>query len=165
MKLRFARIEDVEHLVELGRQIHAESRFAQMPYAQEKLRGNLRGLLKLQDERQTHCFILAENSEGEVIGILIGALEEFFFSDAKSANSILLWVDPAYRGSPAALRLIGAFHDWARQRRAQEVCILVLSGVSIGKTDRFLRRLGFVQTGGNYRMPLLQDASTPDTSA
>ena len=162
MKLRFARIEDIDHLLELGRRIHAESRFAEMPYAREKLRGNLRGLLRLQAERQTHCFILAESLQGEVIGVLIGALEEFFFSDAKSANSILLWVDPAYRGSPVAVRLIGVFHDWARQRSAQEVCILVSSGVTIKRTDRFLRRLGFMQTGGNYRMPLLNDEPPPD---
>jgi hypothetical protein len=30
------------------------------------------------------------------------------------------------------------------------VCILVASGVAIKRTDRFLRRLGFHQTGGNY---------------
>jgi N-acetylglutamate synthase-like GNAT family acetyltransferase len=161
MKLRLAQMADVDHLLALGRQAHAESRFARMPFAQEKLRSNLQGLLTLQKERQTHCFFLMENSQGDVIGGLIGALEEFFFTDARSANSILLWVDPAWRGTPAAVRLIGAFHDWARQRQAQELCILVSSGITIKRTDRFLRRLGFEQTGGNYRLPLAQERSEP----
>lgn len=157
MKLRIARPEDVGQLVALGRLAHGESRFAQMPYAPEKLQRNLEGLITLQDQRQTHCFFLVENRDGAIIGGLIGALEEFFFTEAKSANSIFLWVNEDYRGSAAAVKLIGAFHAWAKRHGAHEVCIQVSTGVTIARTDRFLRRLGFSQTGGNYRLPIVAD--------
>jgi GNAT superfamily N-acetyltransferase len=154
VKLRFAIAEDVPRIVELGRMMREESRFVAMPYAEEKLSRNLYGLLGLQNNQQTHCCLVATNEANEIIGCLIGALEEFFFTNAKSANSILLWVTPRYRGSSAAVKLIGAFRDWANMRSADELCIAVASGVTIRRTDRFLRRLGFVQTGGNYMMPL-----------
>jgi len=154
VKLRFAIKDDVPRIVELGRMMREESRFIAMPYAEEKLSRNLYGLLSLQNNQQTHCCIVAVNEADGIIGCLIGALEEFFFTDAKSANSALLWVMPKYRGSSAAVRLIGAFKDWAKMRNADELSIVVASGVTIRRTDHFLRRLGFVQTGGNYMMPL-----------
>lgn len=151
MKLRFATQADVPRLVEVGRAAHAESRFASMPYDTEKLLASLGGLVDLQ-RHGNHFFLLAESRESHVIGMLIGSIEEYFFTHAKCANSILLWVSPKYRGSAAALRLIGAFRDWGLKQGALEVCINVASGVTIGRTDRFLRRLGFLQTGGNYAM-------------
>ena len=153
MKLRLATKDDIPTMVELGRGIHAESRFAALPYDAEKLSRALAGLLDRQI-RGSHCFLLAENSQARVIGGFIGGMESYFFTSAKSANSILIWVAPDYRGSAAALRLIGAFREWAKSNGATEVCMLVSSGVAIGRTDRFLKRLGFKQTGGNYSISL-----------
>jgi len=153
MKLRAATQDDVQAMVALGRSVHAESRFANLPYDDGKLSRALVRLVELQ-ERGSHCVLLVENREGALIGGFIGALESYFFTSAVSANSILIWVDRAYRGSAAALRLIGAFRDWAKGKGAIEVCVLVASGVTIGRTDRFLQRLGFCQTGGNYALAL-----------
>lgn len=153
MKLRFATRADLAAMIELGRGIHAESRFAAMPYDPGKLATALENVI-VQQSRGSQCFLVVENREGHIIGGLIGALEEYFFTRAQSANTILIWVDPAYRGTAAALRLINSFREWAVKHRAHEVCVLIASGVSIVRTDRFLRRLGFAQTGGNYTMKL-----------
>lgn len=153
MKLRPATRADVPAMLALAPMIHAESRFATFPYDHEKLEQSLTNLIALQD-KGNHCCLLAENREGQVIGGFIGALEEYFFTSAKSANSILIWVAPGYRGSAAALRFIGAFREWAKNRGAVEVCVVVASGVTIARTDRFLRKLGFSQTGGNYSASL-----------
>jgi GNAT superfamily N-acetyltransferase len=154
MKLRLANKDDIPAMVELGRGVHAESRFAALPYDAVKLARALEGLLDRQ-ARGTHCFLLVENREGRVIGGFIGGLESYFFTSARSANSILIWVAPEYRGSAAALRMISAFREWAKKNGATEACILVASGVAIGRTDRFLQRLGFKQTGGNYAVSLV----------
>jgi len=153
MKLRPATLADVPAMVSLGERVHAESRFGAFPYDHAKLTKSLGQLIALQAKGQ-HLCLLAENREGQLIGGFIGALEEYFFSSVKTANSILIWVAPGYRGSAAALRFISAFRDWAKNRGAVEVCILVASGVAIGRTDRFLRKLGFAQTGGNYAVSL-----------
>lgn len=151
MRLRAATTEDVPALIELGRQVHAESRYAALAYDEARLKQTLGGLIDLQ-ARGSHFVLLAEDGKGAVIGGLIGGLEPYFFTSALAAKSMLLWVAPAWRGSAAALRLINAFKLWATKKGAAEVCILVSSGVTIGRTDRFLRRLGFAQTGGNYAM-------------
>ncbi|MDP1905910.1 MAG: GNAT family N-acetyltransferase [Pseudomonadota bacterium] len=154
MKIRYATRNDIPAMLELGRGIHAESRFADMPYDEAKLREGLGELIHLQEQAGSHCFLVAESGDARIVGGFIGALETYFFTRATSANSILIWVDPAWRGSSAAMRMIDAFRRWAAQRQASEVCLLVASGVTIKRTDRFFRRLGFVQTGGNYSMAI-----------
>lgn len=155
MRLRQATPDDVMTMVEIGRLVHAESRFAQFPYDEGKLQENLGALIVLQERRGSHICLLAENNDGKLIGCIIGALEEYFFTRSHSASSILLWVDPGYRGSAAALRLVQAFRNWGAKHGALEVCFPIASGVSIARTDRFLRRLGFHQTGGNYAAPII----------
>jgi hypothetical protein len=150
MKLRQGKQSDILNMVIMGRIAHAESRFSQFPYDEEKMTKKLEALINWQDSRGSHLCLLAENSDGRVIGCLLGAMEEYFFTRTYSASSLLLWVNPEYRGSAAALRLVQAFRKWGAKQGAMEVCIPIASGVNIARTDRFLRRLGFSQTGGNY---------------
>ncbi|MDD4855789.1 MAG: hypothetical protein PHU41_08110 [Sulfuricurvum sp.] len=51
---------------------------------------------------------------------------------------------------------MSAFRKWAENRGAVELSAGVNSGTHIDKTDKFLRRLGFIQTGGNYALALNQ---------
>ncbi|MDD2370043.1 MAG: GNAT family N-acetyltransferase [Sulfuricurvum sp.] len=97
---------------------------------------------------------LLNKKKGKIIGGFFGAIEEYFFTTDKSANSILTWVDPDYRGSSTAIKFIDVFKQWAVKKGAKEVNLVVSRGVRIGSTDRFFRRLGFVQSGGNYSMML-----------
>ena len=152
MKLRPVVREDIAHIVELGRSVHQESRFADISYDAKRFTANLIGMLDRQQQDGTHCLLLVKSREDQTIGILLGVIERYFFTDMCSASTILIWVDPNYRGSAAAVRLIGSFREWGQKRGVHEVCIGVASGVTIGRTDRFLRHMGFVQTGGNYAM-------------
>lgn len=104
--------------------------------------------------RGTHCCFVAQDGDGAVIGVLIGCVERHFFSDRLVASIIHYDVLPERRMSGAALRLMSAFRKWAENRRAVELSAGVNSGAHIDKTDKFLRRLGFVQTGGNYALAL-----------
>ena len=153
MTIRTATNEDIEYMVELGAKIHTESRLSYLNYNMDKFRRGLETFILLH-EKGTHLSLLAENSEGKIIGMFLGALEEYFFTTDKSANSFLIWVDPDYRGSSTAIKLIDIFKQWAVKKGAKEINLVVSSGVRIGSTDRFFRRLGFVQSGGNYSMTL-----------
>ena len=137
-------------MIETGRRAHAESRFGNFTYDEEKLRERLAALISLQETCGSHLCLVAESREGRLIGMLIGMLEEYFFTSCKSANTAFVWVDPAFRGSAT----IRAFCVWGEKKGAIEVSIPVASDVRLGRTDRFLRRLGFAQTGGNYSAPL-----------
>lgn len=152
MLIRNATVQDIPALIERGYAIHAETDLSVLSYDPEKLRDTLKQLIESQ--KGTHCFFVAEDPDGRLIGGFIGCVEEYFFSRNRVAHSILLYVDPKWRGSPAAVKFIHAFRRWALNRNAVEMCIGVATGVTIGRTDRFLKRLGFKMTGGNYAMVL-----------
>lgn len=155
MKIRFATLDDVPHFVELSRKFHAMTRFAAYDYNSERFAENLRAVIDVgQNGKGTHCFFVAEDSQGKPIGGLIGCVEKHFFSDQLVASIIHYDVLPERRMGGAGLKLLSAFRKWAENRNVFELSIGVNSGVNMDKMDRFLRRLGFQQTGGNYSMPL-----------
>lgn len=153
MTIRAATNEDIEKMVELGAKVYAESRFSHLGYNMDKVKYGLETFILLHT-KGSHLALLAENADGRIVGAFLGAIESYFFTTDKSANSVLIWVDPDYRGSSIAIKLIDVFKQWAVKKGAKEINMLVTSGVRIGSTDRFFRRLGFVQSGGNYAMTL-----------
>lgn len=150
MRIRNAISTDISPLIQFGYLIHAESKFSTLDFDPDKVRKSLESIV--ESKKGTHCCFIAENTERQLIGVFIGCVEEYFFSQSLMAHSILIYVHPKWRGSSAAIKFIHAFRKWALNRRALEMCIGVASGVTIGRTDRFLKRLGFSVTGGNYSM-------------
>jgi hypothetical protein len=150
MRIRNATSTDISPLIQFGYLIHAESKFSTLDFDPDKVRKTLESIVGSM--KGTHCCFIAENTERQLIGVFIGCVEEYFFSQNLMAHSILIYVHPKWRGSSAAVKFIHAFRKWAMNRQALEMCIGVASGVTIGRTDRFLKRLGFAVTGGNYSM-------------
>lgn len=163
MKIRFATLDDVPVFVEMGRRFHAMTRFAAYDYSPERVAQNLRAVIETgQNGKGTHCFFVAEDSRGQPVGGLIGCVEQHFFSDQLVASVIHYDVLPEKRMTGAGLKLLAAFHKWAENRGAFELSAGVNSGVHLDKMDRFLRRLGFRQTGGNYALPLKKPMHTDE---
>lgn len=159
MNIRFAKLDDVSDIVEVGRRLHAETRFAAYDFNAERVAENLRGVIEIgQNGKGTHCFFVAEDSHGKSVGALIGCIERHFFSDQPVATVIQYGVIPEKRMGGTGLRLLTAFRNWAKNRDAFELSVGVNSGVDMAKTDRLLRKLGFQQTGGNYAMPLRKES-------
>lgn len=158
MLIRNATSSDIPALVDFGYLIHAESKFSTLDFDPEKVRRTLEGIVESMNT--THCCFVAMSDDEQLIGVFIGCIEEYFFSRSLMAHSILIFVHPKWRGSPAALKFIHAFRKWAENRGALEICIGVASGVTIGRTDRFLRRLGFSVTGGNYSMVIREESAS-----
>lgn len=155
MTIRFATIEDIPALVEVGQKFHELTRFKTMEYNATRVAQQVSAVIHVgQQGRGSHCFFVAENKEGAIVGVLLGCLEQHFFSDSLIASLIHYDVLPGWRMSGAALRLMSAFRTWAENRGAVELSAGVNSGTHIDKTDRFLRRMGFAQTGGNYALAL-----------
>lgn len=155
MKIRFATLNDVSACVEGGRRMHALTRFAAYDYNAQRVAQNLKAVIETgQNVKRTHCFLVAEDDAGQIIGALIGCVERHFFSDLLVASVIHYDVLPEKRMSGAGLKLLTAFRKWAENRGVFELCVGINSGVELEKMDRFLQRLGFRQTGGNYSLPL-----------
>lgn len=152
MKIRLAKMEDIPALVELGRAIHAVTRFKQFEFNPERVAGNLMAVI--QDQRGIYCFLVAEDASGVAVGGLVGCLERHVFSDQLVATLVHYDVLPEKRMGGAGLRLLTAFRKWAENRGAFELSAGISSGTDLNKMDRFMRRLGFQLTGGNYSLML-----------
>ena len=155
MKIRFATDNDVPACVECGRRMHAITRFAIYDFNAERVAQNLRSVVESgQNGKGTHCFFVVEDDQKQIIGALIGCVERHFFSDQIVASVIHYDVLPEKRMSGSGLKLLTAFRKWAENRGAFELSVGINSGVQLDKMHRFLMRLGFEQTGGNYALPL-----------
>lgn len=152
MKIRFATYDDVTDCVELGRKLQAITRFSTYDYDAERVASQLRAVIANTNGR--HCVLVAEDSEGQLAGGLIGCIERHFFSDKPVASVVIYGVLPEKRMGGTGLKLLTAFRKWAENRGAVELNAGVNSGVESHKMDRFLRRLGFKSNGGNYSLNL-----------
>lgn len=152
MNIRFATINDIPVFVELGKQVHSTTRFKQYGYNEEKMAKQLRAII--DDVKGTHCFFVAESDNKEPVGWLLGCIESHLFSEHAIASVINYGVVPNKRMSGAGLRLLTAFRKWAENRGAVELNAGVNSGIDVDKMDKFLRKLGFELTGGNYSLGL-----------
>lgn len=152
MKIRFARPSDVPAFVQAGSRVHGATRFQSFNYDMERVAQSLRAIIA--NPAGPHCFIVAVDEGETPIGWLIGCVERHFFSGQLVASVINYGVLPERRMGGAGLRLLTAFRRWAQNREAVELCAGVNSGTDLERVDRFLRRLGFKFTGGNYSLML-----------
>ena len=91
---------------------------------------------------------LAEN-EGKLVGFIAGMAQRYFFSLRERATDMGFYVLPNYRGGSAAVRLIGALEDWAKERGLAEIYIGQTTAVDIEKTQKFYAHLGYKTVGFN----------------
>lgn len=146
VRVRLAASEaDIHAMIALGRQMHAEGRFKKYPYDEARLLAAGKSALKLGNPG----IILVERN-GELVGMATVVASEQFFSPAKVASLHLLYVRKDARRGRAALLLLRALRRWAQAASALELNISTTMGVGMDRSDRFLRKLGFRQTGGNY---------------
>lgn len=143
--IRDATHRDIATLMTLGESMHGESpRFKQFKWEPlkvydlyESLIGSPHGIL-----------LVAETVDQHIIGFMAGAVVEHFFSKAKFASDFALYVDPGYRGSPAAVRMIREFEKRARARGAVECTPGVSTQVDqSGRIVSLYRRLGYESIG------------------
>jgi len=154
VKIRFATLDDIPGTVEVGRVVVAETRFKAYDYNAERVAATLKDIV--ESTSGTHCLLVAVNAEDQVVGCLIGCVEKHIFSEEPVASVIVYIVSPQYRMGGAGLKLLTAFKKWAENRGAFEIYAGISSGVELGKMDRFLRKLGFHLTGGNYSLQLVR---------
>lgn len=137
--------DDLAAMLALGRRLHAESRYRGLPLDEARMAEiGRRGLAE-----RNPGLIVAERA-GTIVGMAVVVLGQHFFSPALAATVQLIYVAPEARGGAAAVKLLGALRQWAVLNHAQDLHVNVTTAIKADRTDRFLRRMGFKQTGGNY---------------
>lgn len=137
---------DRGQLLNLCSRMHGESRYAYLPFDAARVGSELDSYMR---ETERRC-ALAAVKEGKVIGILAGYVSEYAFCSELVATDHIMYVVPRSRGTLAAVRLIEAFRDWARERGARELVLGISTGVDAIRTGKLFERLGFEFAGGNF---------------
>jgi len=151
MKIRFGTREDIEVILTLSSELHAESRFKERSIDQKKTRGVIESMLANPAQA---CILLAQSSDGEIVGLLAGVVMEYFFTQGVMAQDRCFYVQPASRGSSAAVKLLMAFRKWAELRKADELCVNMSVAIDVDRFNKLMTHMGFNYCGSNFSFKL-----------
>lgn len=130
---------DIEGLVELGRQMAAESpRWNRLAYSAERVRTTITNLLATSDG-----LVLVARRDGLLVGGILAIASPNWMSDEVIAQELAFFILPQYRGSFTATRLICAMAAWSKAKGARWIEAGVSTGVHTERTAALYERLGF----------------------
>jgi GNAT superfamily N-acetyltransferase len=145
MILRLATVDDLPSICVLGRVMHEESSFAPMDYDVDRMKETIGDLMN-----KSQFVVVAEDTNGEVIGGMAGMVTQSWFGNDMVANDLALFIHPDHRGGMLAVRLIKSFVRWAKLAGAKQIRVGVTTGhVNAGG---LYERLGFAWCGASYVM-------------
>lgn len=135
----------MDEIVKIGAELHAESHYAHLGFAPEKVRQLAIGMID-------HGFVCIDvASDGAIRGMLAGLCQPHWFSHDKTAMELSFYVRPAFRGNGTAARLIHAFHDWARLEGARHVEMSANSGIDRTIVEKLYERMGATNIGTQFK--------------
>lgn len=87
--------------------------------------------------------------ENKIIGFLAAVKSTYFFSTRKKISDIGFYVLPDFRGTSAAIKLIKALENWAKENGITDISIGQTTAVEMEKTQQFYNKLGYKTVGYN----------------
>jgi hypothetical protein len=134
-----------DQTIEVGREIHRESVYAEMPFDEDKLIAQLSICGRIAPDR----FFKIAVRDGNVLGGFLGVVSKAFFCDALIAKDMGWWVRESTRGSAAAICLLVEFEKWARIKGAKKMMVGQTGVKNIPRTTQFFNHCGFDICGVN----------------
>lgn len=86
-------------------------------------------------------------SDDKLIGGMIGAAFEYYFSRERMAGDIAIFIEPEFRNSRIAVKLVDSFGKWATSVGCREVTIGATTQSHGSGYERLLNRLGYETVG------------------
>lgn len=151
MGIRFAKPSDVPALVQMGKQVHAVTRFKTMTYDEARVAQTLNAALAPGNGR--YVCLVANDSQDHVVGALLAVLEKHIFSQQLTASIMHYDVVPDKRMGGYGVRLLKAFEQWCKNRQVQEINFGINSVEEAREMQRlggFARKMGYAKVGENY---------------
>lgn len=145
----------MEDIVFLAERAHAESRFSYIEFAPEKVRRIAERALA---DPKRHAVMLCWD-DGKPVGFVYCSIGEYHIGAGTLLTTVhninvLKEVRHTLKGGRAALGLLKGVDSWSRARNASEILFHVTSEVDLGRTHKFIKRLGYRFIGGSYAKDL-----------
>ena len=123
-KIREASEEDIFDILILAREFSRESPVTHK-WDKEKTE---HFILSAITNTNTTIFVLEEGSE--IVGAIIGLLNEMYMSQTLVATELAWFVSKEYRGKKGSLMLMTTFENWAKENGADYTCMGDIHGIT-----------------------------------
>lgn len=131
-------------MIRLGREMHADSTYAHVPYDVDDMTQIMGNALACPER----IYVAAAYRNGLVVGGMLGRIEPYYFNRAvKVASDMALYVTPDSRGGVGAKELIADFEAWARENGAVDVVLGSTASKTPAAAALLYERLGYGRLG------------------
>lgn len=138
-------LDDYGDINTLGRWFQENSNFKNCGWSD----GKAYGFVKAGTSPSSDTFMLVAEEDGELVGFFLGNVVEYFFSDEKIAQELVLVFKPEHRDGigGAISEMIFGFNLWATRKGVSEVSVGITSGIAGEGYKKLLQRRGFSEVG------------------
>ncbi len=145
-RIRVADIPDIKEIYVLAKELHEQSIYSKIKDDEAKFKLLVAGMMG----QKLGIVLVIVDDDDKPQGFLLGVTQELFFSRAKMATDIAIYVRPEYR--KMAPQMITEFIKWAESKpRMVQITLGISSGVGDSvRIGQFYEHLGFQNTGGIY---------------
>lgn len=140
-------IEDLPAIVEMGREMHQESKTYQgLEFSDCRVKEVVKSLLS------GDYFTVVAEINGRVVGMMAGLVTCPNCSYDLMAVDVNMYLRPEARGTTAGARMVQAYVEWAQAKGAKQITVGVTAGIDNDKAIEFYEALGFHQDGARLSM-------------
>ena len=152
INISFVTSDDVLELFALCKEYYKE-------YAQPKIKFDSDTVIKfinnaIQGKRNSVLLIAKDTQTDTITGYLYGGLGGHFYSKDLGCTLHSMYVSPTCRGGMSAVKLMHGFKKWGHAHDVKAMYFSIASNIRTEQTHRFLQKMGFTLTGGNYILTL-----------
>ncbi len=131
---------------ELAKKMHAEGAFRGLDYDVRKVLAIGQQILNNPD----YFGVLCEH-DGEIIGLMVCYVTEFYFGTDKIAQDMVLYIDKTRRGGVGGLRMIERYVEWAVEKDVKEIQLGQTVGINAEAVAKLYAHAGFKLIGQLYK--------------
>lgn len=146
--ISFATSDDVLALLTLGKEYYEEYALPEVKFDSDTVVKSMNNAI--QGKNNSVLLISKDTETDKITGYLYGALGGHFYSKDLGCTLHSMYVSPTYRGGMSAVKLMHAFKRWGHQHNVKAMYFSIASNIRTEETHRFLKKMGFTLTGGNY---------------
>lgn len=133
---------DMTSVMNLAYDMYLESNYTIMNFDRQKVSD----LFKLTITDNSFLCLVAQHGNN-IIGVLLGKLFPYFFTNDLMATDIIVYVSKRHRGGITGTRFIRLFENWSKDKGAKCVNLGITAGIANDKAERLYKGLGFKSIG------------------